>query len=178
MVSGPLCLCGRSVFESNTSCTVCLEQQAIRHSRRSQRTPPPDQLQRRNNSVNTTLSSAFASRDLQPTWLPANVYRTPARSLSRNRRTPGGSEAGSPVLTPTRGSIDGRTTPSRGSIDGRISHTDIGPRNDRAYSPMSAGFARLNLQDPQGSPQQRSRSRPGSRHVEFDLSARMFAGAA
>ena len=153
-------------------------------SRRADLTPPPTTtpLSPRIRHASTALNEAFKSEADQPTLFPptAHLYRTPSpRSISRPR-TSGTPSTGSssPHLSPSpqRCSIDSQRTPSTsGREEGRqrASTPEHSPPSDdrlrAGYSPMSAGFARLNARDAGGS---------GRRGGSIDLGARMFAGPA
>ena len=175
MASSPLCLCGNSIFEPNTSCSSCLQTQRQRRSRRSNRTPPP---RYRDNSANQALTSAFASEEEeQPVFFPASFYRTPARSSSQAGSTPA-SDPASPRQE--AGTLDAKESSGNGADRNQRAITpEVSPRVDAgAYSPMSASFARLCARDSSSLPAASSGSRPGSSKGGMDLSARMFAGPA
>ena len=177
MASPSLCLCGNSIFEPNTSCSPCLLSQRQRHSRRSNRTPPP---RYRDNSANQVLTSAFASEEEQPVFFPAILYRTPARSSSRAGRTPTSDPASPRLEAGARASLDGKKLSGGSGVGEQPATTpEVSPRVDaRSYSPMSASFARLSARDSSSLPAAPSQSRSGSSKEGMTLSARMFAGPA
>ena len=153
--------------------SACLHPQIMRHSRhRSEYQDWPARTRavstsRRGRSVSMSaaLSNAFASDEEQPNLFPAAVYRTPTRSCSRSK------------TSPLRSSTS-PTPPSRGAASRQSSEPwcfltiDAAARN-RSYSPMDAGFARLNCKDTDGdtppTPERRGRS---------ELAVQMFEGAA
>ena len=177
-----LCTCGRLTAYGNGQCSACRDrQQQKRQSRqsknqedRSSHTPPPETISTARKetcaAVSAALEHAFASEDEQPALFPPTFYRTPTRSRSRPKTSPSRSSSSSTTTpsTPERKHTGDQIRSMSGNLDAP----------ERSYSPMSAGFARLNRREAQSDPLPGSewRGRPGNSRGTLDLDARMFSG--
>ncbi|KAK4950746.1 hypothetical protein LTR10_010739 [Elasticomyces elasticus] len=195
-MAGTTCDCGHEMFDSRGCCPACRERQQKRHHQLSGRnvsqTPPPsqpnsprDSLDRgrpmsiisesessRNGSpVAAAMNSAFGSQeddDSTISMFPSHLYRNSRRASTR-----------SPSFAPPR-----RTTTIRHSDDqlgpvvGQLARTNTPTKGvgSSEYSPMAAGFARINRAEvrSEGVVDERRMSQRGS----MELAARMFDGPA
>nr|POF18010.1 hypothetical protein CFP56_13421 [Quercus suber] len=195
-----VCSCGKQMFDSRGLCLACLEFQQERQSRPVRRfvlperaapsaTPPPSQSlytarsqehQRRSQSsytnqppVGRALDSAFSSQVHASSIFPGSLYHGEPRKASPRASpptTPGSmyrATSNPPEHAPLPHQIVRQVTPEITPA------TRTNAASSRSYSPMAAGFARLNR------PSETSR-RFGSvgERGSLDLEARMFDGPA
>lgn len=125
-------------------------------------------------SASAALDYAFSSQQEQPNIFPASIYREPSRSSSRSDKV-SSSSSSSPSGSP--GSTSGSPT-GRSSLDSSYLSPSPPESRDRSYSPLAAGFARLNQKDG-GTPSARdTRGRSGSSKGGLALESKMFSGPA
>ena len=180
-----LCTCGRALVVSNGRCYLCHGSEQQQQTRSSQdegrerdhlaHTPPPESLttplKEKPRSVSAALDSAFACEEEQPDLFPSTFYRLPSRSRPRQNwstRTPSNPPAPAENAAPC-GYVRPPTTPPRSQTNAR----------QRSYSPMSAGFARLNRREGyrETTPLSETRGRSQAARATVALEARMFEGA-
>jgi hypothetical protein len=162
------CVCMRSAPETRRLCPYCDSRKRQGPSRDISNLMSPlkdarksPAIDSRNRSARTALDSAFTS--VEESFLPDSVYRTPSRSRSRPGTV---SPSSSPKLT--------------NSADANAQHISQSTMRECSYTPMSAGFARLNRKDEtvEGLRDLGRRGRLTSVPKITELDAKMFSGPA
>ena len=175
--------CGQTATEYHEHSSTSRERLSRRQSQlnsdyidSTSHTPPPEvvstAVRRQSSSVSVALDSAFASEEEQPTLFPPSIYRTPTRSRTWPKPSPS---------RPSDSFMSTERTPEPRPSDKRHdSGYGVSDARERSYSPMSAGFARLNRRGAHSDPLPGSewRGRTDSSRSMLDLEAKMFTGAA
>jgi hypothetical protein len=162
------CICMKSAPETRRLCPYCDPRKHLGPSRDVSNLMSPlkegrksPAIDSRSRSARTALDSAFSS--VEESFLPDSLYRTPSRSRSRPGTV---SPSSSPKLT--------------NSADANAQHISQSTMRECSYTPMSAGFARLNRKDEtvEGLRDLGRRGRLTSVPKITELDAKMFSGPA
>nr|POF06885.1 hypothetical protein CFP56_31509 [Quercus suber] len=192
---GTVCSCGKLMFDSRGLCLACLELQQERPSRQfvlpdrtaSPTTPPFMQSpqpqdcsrqsrssHRRQPSATQALDSAFASPRQTARISPDSLYDGQSRKASPRASPPnalGSMYRATSIPPPRQGSLPAQA--ARQVTPDAVPTIRPDAASSRSYSPMAAGFARLNR-----SSETSRRFGSVSDRGGLDLEARMFDGPA
>ncbi|KAK3676876.1 hypothetical protein LTR78_003080 [Recurvomyces mirabilis] len=199
-MAGTTCNCGHELFDSRGCCPACYERQQRRHQRLSGRvspasTPPPSQLNSPRQSGERSRLSSIAESNYMPSpaiaaitsaftdegrgrpevsLFPSHLYQAPRRPSSRKSESSERSQR-----THTFRHSEDHVGPIVSQLQGPITPR-VGSSSpiEQAYSPLGAGFARMNQRGTTREQREMVNEKRLSQRGSLDLAVRMFDGPA